>query len=413
MNENFGLFLSCLLPMVFIYIFIANKLGNSWFNPLLFNIFTAGIGLGVALFLYVLNYATFPTFCYVIISSFIYWSFLLKNFPRDIRPPKVMHQLSKKYESPVFWFMFWYSIISTLFSYYMFGIPLLNSINSDDITRLDTYVNSGGFGIILRLSDFPKMLCLFYGLGKYFKKVYSFKKMLILFSPFIIFGILSGSRSSFLIYLFAFWGYKLFYEGEEIYLKNYKKLIIPTAIISLLTFACQQSFDHYNTIYSFLERIVGCGDLYWYALPDDLWKSMSINNPIKDIFVGLLAPMRLMSSAGVDRPLGFQLTTLVYDWDLSSGPVELFPISSLAYFGYYGGIIMVIIQAILTCYFFKKFYRRSNNLIEAAFYFYGFYTCTYFVGSLRDSMGQLFNMLATYIFLKIVLTFVTFHKNRI
>lgn len=403
LQENFWLFLVCIIPTVLIYVKIANNLGHSWLNPLLFNIFTAGIGIGVATFLFVTNNASTETFIYIIISSVVYWGYVLLNFPQRIKKSFISFNISKSVERQLFYVLFLLSIVATLFSYSKFGVPLFYSMDGEDVTRLDTYTNSGGFGLILRLSDFPKIYCYFYLLNLLFEKKIYWLKFILWISPFVIFGILSASRSSFFIFIFAFWGYKLFYKGQEIKLLDHKKIIYVAIIISLLTFGLQQSTNTFGAINSFLERVVACGDLYWYSLPDDTWKQLSVKNPLADVLVGLLAPMRLMSNTAADRCLGFQLTALVYNWNLSSGPVELFPIASLVYFGYYGGIIMVIIQAYLTCFFYRMFYRTSKSLILSAFFFYGFYTCVYFVGSLRDSMGQIFNLLVNAGFLWMIL----------
>lgn len=402
LEENAWLFFICVIPVVYVYIRIANKIGNSWFNPLMFNIFTAGIGVGVAVFLYVTHNASTDTFCYVIISSIVYWTILLKYFPKKIAFSQLKIANEFAYERPLFYTLYILNIVSTLFSYSKFGIPLFNAL--DEGSRLDTYTGSGGFGVILRLADYLRIYCVFYLINLFYKKRMRIFSLILWIIPFVIFGILSGSRSSFLIYLFTFWGYKLFYLGEEIRLWDYKKLLVPALAISLLSFGIEHATNLEGAFVFFMQRVAACGDLYWYALPDNTWESLTLNNPFKDLVVGLFAPMRLMSESGTDMPIGFQLTRLVYSgFDINTGPVELFTISSLAYWGFYGGILMVVIQAFMTCVIYKIVYKRSNNLIISSFMFYSFNSCVYFVGSLRDSMGILFNMLITVIFVLFIL----------
>lgn len=403
LEEKPWLFAVCVFSVTFMYIKIANKLGQSWFNPVLFNVFTAGIGIGVATFLYFTGNTSIQSFTYVIVASLIYWGILLLKFPRSMKFLKVKIVNEQVYDKPLFVVLYVFSIFSTLLSYKLFGIPLFNSME-DGGSRLDTFTGSGGFGVILRLSTYLKVYCFFYLLNRWHSKKISLTKLFIWSLPFIIFGILSGSRSSFLIFLFAFWGYNLFYLGTEKKLRDFKILLIPALVISVLSFGIEHSTDISGAFVYLAQRVASCGDLYWYALPNDVWKQVSINAPFHDLFVGLFAPLRIMAESSADMPTGFQLTRLVYtDFDTNTGPVDLFTISSLVYFGYCGGLLMVIIQAFVTCLVYRLFFRRAQSLIISSFLFYSFYSCIYFFGSFRDSMGVLFEILINYIFVLIIL----------
>lgn len=390
LTENFALFFLCVIPSVIIYILIANRLGKSWMNPVKFNVFTAGIGIGVACFLFFMGEAPIGAFTYIIISSIIFWGILWLFYPKDSGHFRLRIKGEDYYSRNLFIIFYISNILLQLFSYSRFGIPLFN-----DNSRLATYTGSGGYGVIIRITGFLSIYLMFYIFSRYINnKGVQWGKFLLLFSPLIIFGILSGSRSSFIGFIFGFWGYKKFYKGEEILLSKYKGLLVPFVAVAVLTFGLQQSSNLLGSILSFAERVAACGDLYWYALPNDTWADVTIKTPYKDLLVSFLGPLRLMAESSADVPIGFQLTQLVNnDFDKMTGPVELFPVASLIYFGYGGGIIMVVIQAFLACFFYKVFYKKCDSLIFASLFYFAFFKCVDFLGPLRTASGQLFDIL--------------------
>ncbi len=389
-SENAIAFFVIAAIVIALYVCIANKLANSWFNPIKFNVFQAGIGIAVACFVFYIGEARKETFIYVILSSILFWGILCLLYPKKLGHFKPTIANESFYSFNLFLIIYFGNIALQLFSYYRFGIPIFN-----DDSRLSTYTGSGGLGIISRLNGFLRVYSIFYIFNRYIKKEHvDWVKLVLWLSPLILFGLFSGSRSNFLMFVFGFWGYKQFYEGEEIYLSNFKGLLIPLIVVAVLTFSFERGTNLAGGAMSFLERVVACGDLYWEAMPDDTWSDVTIKTPYKDLTVGFLGPLRILPESATDVPIGYQLTQLVYQgYDVMTGPVELFPISSLIYFGYYGGIIMVIVQALLTCFFIRLFYRKSESLIFASLLYYAFYNCIYFVGSLRNAMGQLFDIM--------------------
>lgn len=399
LTDNYILFILCVIPCTLAYVLIANRFGKSWLNPLNFNLFTAGIGIGVALFLFCMGEAVSSSFMYVIISSIIFWGILWFFFPRNTHNFKLKIKEEFLFSRKLFLSLYFGNIILQLLTYYLFGIPLFN-----DNSRLATFTGSGGFGIISRITPFLSIYSIFYLYNKYIG-AHSIKwfKLLLWLSPQIIFGVLSGSRSSFLVFIFSFWGYNKFYKDKEILLSNFKVLLIPFLIISLFTFAIEHQTNVIGGALAFLERVAACGDLYWYALPNDTWADVTVKTPFKDLLVGFLGPLRILSESQTDVPIGYQLTQLVYtDFDKMTGPVELFPVSSLVYFGFYGGIIMVIFQAFFACFFYKLFYRKSDSLIFSALLFFSFFKIVDFIGSLRNATGQLFDILLNWGFVFIL-----------
>lgn len=393
-SERYLIYIPIAFFVVGLYVLLANKLADSWLNPIKFNVLQAGIGISVACFLFVVNECRAQPFYYVILSSLLFWGLLFFFFPKKISYCTVKIKNEEIYVRPIFDFFYLGYILLTIFSYSRFGIPIFN-----DNSRLATFTNSGGFGAIMRVTGYMQIYCLFYISRKYTLGRVQWGKLFLYILPFLIFGVLSGSRSSFLILVFAFWGFNKFYAGKEILLSKYKGLIVLFLIVAIFTFSLEHSENFIGGAISFANRVVACGDLYWFSLPNDIWSDVTIKTPFKDLTVGFLGTMRLMTEAETDVPIGFQLTQLTSPgFDKMTGPVELFPVSSLIYFGYTGGIVMVVIQALLACFFYRLFYRKSNSLILSSLFYLGFYKSVDFIGSLRNASGQVFDIMLNVFF---------------
>lgn len=393
--DNVTAFYIIAIIVVLLYVLIANKLADSWLNPIKINVLQAGIGMSVACFIYILGEATRQTFWYVVFSSIIFWSILVFLFPKRIGELRMGIKNESIFSKNLFLFLYIGNILLQLITYSLFGIPLFN-----DDSRLATYTGSGGYGVILRLTGYFQVYSMFYIFHRSIKpEGVNWKKLTILLSPLVLFGLLSGSRSSFISFIFGFWGFNKFYKGKEVYLLRYKFLFVPFVLIAVLAFSLQNSSNLLGGVISFLERTLACGDLYWEAMPYDTWKDVVIKTPFSDLLVGFLGPLRIMPESATDVPIGYQLTQIVYQgYDKMTGPVELFPISSLIYFGYHGGIVMVVVQALLACAFFKLFFRKANSLILSSLLYFSFIKSIDFLGPLRSASGQLFDIMLNVLF---------------
>lgn len=381
-----------------IYIFIANRLASSWMNPLKFNILTAGIGVGVAIFLFYTGYASCNTFIYILVSSFLFWAVFIIMYSNKQRIVSINIKRERFFADRLFWILYILYISLTLFSYKQFGVPIFN-----DDSRLAVYVNSGGFGIIQRLQSVMNTYSIFYLLCLYYDHRCTRLKLLLLLFPLVIIGVLSGSRSSFLVFIFAYWGIKTFYFGDEPKLAKYKSLLIPFVAISVITFF-MQSGNFTLAITSFVERVIACGDLYWQALPDESWKSVEVKEPIRFVFMGLLGPLRILDASQMEVPIGYQLTDLTYPGlNKMTGPVALFPVGSLIFFGYVGGLFFTLIQAFLAALAYRLIYVKSNSVIICAVCYYMFVELMPWLGDASAGMGAVFNILLNLFFVTILL----------
>jgi oligosaccharide repeat unit polymerase len=303
-------------------------------------------------------------------------------------------------------------LLFTLYSYVELGIPLINELN--DKSRLDTYTGSG-------LGYISRILPIFYNYSVFylFNKLDSSKgkankiKTIIYLIPFIIAGVLSGSRSSFLSIVFIFWGYKFMYKNSEPQLSNYKWLFVLFVVISLFAFSFQSNSNIFYASYLFLERVISSGDIYWDSLPDDNWRNVVVLEPFKYTFMGFFGPLRLINTASAETPIGYQLTEIIFPTylDKSTGPVALFPIYGLVCFGYFGGIIFSIIQSIFASLLLKFTFIKSKSIIISSAFFYLFNAFLFFLGDMSAALGILLNgILSIIIFFTIVFTLIGLNK---
>ena len=394
--DNVLIYLLSLLLSIIIFYKVITKTSSSWFNPLRFQVFTFTLGFSIILFLFFTNNVSRVTFVYLLFSIAIFWiTFLIiyKNKQKDVNIVFFKEPLLAQY---LFWFSYIIYIGLTIFSYKRLGIPLIEDANEK--SRLTTYVGSG-LGFIARITPILATYSTFYIIYLIDREVFFRKRLkgILLLLPIIIFGILSGSRSSFLSIIFIFWGYRLMYTRVEPNVKDYKMLIVSFVLMSLFSFSIRGSSNFAQSSYLFFERAVSAGDLYWDSLPNENWEKVIIKNPIEYTLMGFFGPMRILDASKAEIPIGFQLTEIVFpDYiDKSTGPVALFPIFGLVCFGYIGGLVFSFIQSLIVSLLLKFTFIRSNSIIVCSLAFYLFNSYLFFLGDMSAALGVLFDTLVS------------------
>jgi len=394
--SNLRLFAICILFSLALFYFVMKKTTSSWFNPLRFNLLTFTLGFGVILFLYFTDNMSFKTFNYTILSISIFWLTFMLIFKNKQRLVTLKFKGESQFVRYLFYLSYLIYISLTLLSYKLLGIPVFN-----EDSRIATYTGSG-LGFIARILPVLQVYCLIYimSLLNASKNRGSTLRILIYFVPVIIFGVLSGSRSSFLVIIFIFWGYKTFFKKEEPKLINHKIFLIPFFLVSIYVFSLSTGGNLNLAFLAFLERIVASGDLYWEALPNEVWKDVVIRNPFEFVFMGFLGPLRILDANYAEIPIGFQLTNIIYPAieGKSTGPVALFPVFGLVCFGYYGGLVFSFLQALLVSSLLRFFYIKSNSIIVVAMAYYGFFNILALLGDISAGLGALLDVLIGYAF---------------
>ena len=394
--SNWRLFVICLIFSLLSFYLVMKKVTSSWLNPLRFNLLTFALGFSVILFLYFTDNVSFITFTYTILSISIFWLTFILVFKNKQRLVTFNFKGESKFVRYLFYLSYFIYICLTLISYKILGIPVFN-----EDSRIATYTGSG-LGFIARIIPVLQTYCLIYimSLLSVSKNRGNTLKIMVYFVPIIIFGVLSGSRSSFLILVFVFWGYSTFFKKEEPKLINYKIFLIPFFLTSIFVFSLSTGGNLNLALIAFLERVVASGDLYWEALPNEVWEDVVVRNPFEFIFMGFLGPLRILDANYAEIPIGFQLTNIIYPAIVgkSTGPVALFPVFGLVCFGYYGGLVFSFLQALLVSSILRFFYIKSNSVIVVSMAFYGFFNTLMLLGDISAGLGALLDIFISYAF---------------
>ena len=223
--------------------------------------------------------------------------------------------------------------------------------------------------------------------------------------PIVAIGVLSGSRTSFILIVFAYWGYYSFYLDKEINIYKHKILIVLSCAVVFLSFIIGANGDIELGLISLVYRVVASGDIYWMSLPNDIWKDVLIVDPFIYQLKGLLGPLRLISIDGFSNPIGYQVNSLVNPTliDPKTGPVGVFSVVGLISFGMIGGIIFSLVQAILAAYACRFSYIKSKSLIVSSIFFTIFFSSIMLFLDLSYGLGALLNALFGVLYLSVII----------
>lgn len=390
--SDYGEIIPCLIVALIIVVILMNRLCSSFLNPAVFSIFTASIGLCVVVFLYITGNTSAYLFYHVIFTSLIFWSLLWFFFPKRTRRSNVTIKGEMAIRPSLFRVVYILYILLNVITYIRLGIPLFN-----EDSRLTTYTDSG-LGVFERVFPVLRAYILFYIFWRFDTRRINWKGLLFLLAPIIVIGVLGGSRSSFIEIIFAFWGYKTLFANNEPKLWNYRLLIVPFLVISVITFSLQNSSNYTQGLISLGERAIASGDWYWQTMPDNLWRDLSVKTPVKDNLLGFLGPLRIISPSECDEGIGFQISHLANGSDTMTGPVPLFTMSGLIYFGELGGYIFTILQAIILISLCRLFFKRSDSLIVSTLCYVGYKNSLAFLTSIDIASGFLFDAVFDIIF---------------
>jgi hypothetical protein len=294
-------------------------------------------------------------------------------------------------------------------TYIVLGIPIFLD------SRLDTYTGSG-LGVLGRMMPFLKIYCIFYSfyLWENSSKL-SLERHFIIFVLliFIITGVLSGSRSSFFIFMYVYWGYCYFFLRNTTRIGKYYKIFLLGIFLSLITFSIQSgSKDILSSFKPLTERVIASGDAYFEALPKDIWKQVQTGPWYKHLFYGLLGPTRLMGGFHYE-PLGFKLTGLIYPTmgGISTGPLSLPALLGFIYFGWGGLLFSAILGFLISFSIFHLPSLMPKGIISSVVSFYIFLQFITFIVDPCLGMGYLFDTILNITFLVLLILLIQLIYN--
>ena len=389
---------------------IAKRYTRSWIDPLRILVFFVSFANVIPLFLFFIKEIPIYLFFYFICSETLFWlGFVVFASKKIVLSTKKLIN-EKKISALLYFFFYTFYVSSTLFSYLNFGIPIFAE------SRLTTLQGSGGFGIISRLNAFFVIYLSIYSYYQLDKK----KSCLYRFFPIIVFvtiaafGILSGSRSSFLTFVFAYFGYQYFYKGI---LPNVKKVIkyaplVVGGALAVLLITNPGSLE--SAFINLGYRFIASGDVYWMAYPNETINSIHMGDSFSYLFSGILGPLRLIDNMKISPPVGAQLTWIVNPilQGIMVGPNARPPVLGYVLFGWFGLPYSFIIGLFTSFLLFKIPAFFPRGLISTAFVLYIYLNAQTFVGDPPLGTTYLFDILLNFFFLLLTIILFSFIEGK-
>ena len=272
-------------------------------------------------------------------------------------------------------------IISHLATYIFLGVPLFIP------SRLDLFLGSGPLSILQRFNQITPIIVVFLGthLTLFSKK--NTIKIWVYFSivAVIIFSFLSGSKSTFLVIVFALfyywlWSLKLGYSLNDLtilkQLKKHRKKIKIYQLICFIAAFCSALAvlsitrgEGVNLLLSLFRSLVNRGDIYMYAYPNEVLERIEQVNPFLAIFKGPLGQLGIVDKENLPTALGLQLYRYFYDVNIRMGPNPRHNVFGLLYFDYYSSIIYSFLLGVILGFARNKlYYLLPSTIISGLFY---------------------------------------------
>lgn len=332
-------------------------------DPMVFNLFTAGTANAVVIFLYATRQITFEKFAYMELVQLVFWiAFYISS--RKIF--KIKRRITRRkwggFDSFFFKICFTVFFLTQIIYFVINGIPIFN----DNRFAQNIDNSSGILGLLTRASSCVNMMLLIYVihllLYKRSKKGYIASWLIILFS------LLSGSKSFILSFVFAFFYYSVYYNRKIPRLKKkYAVLIALTPLIVILLSG--MATDGLGSIVFLLYRFMANGDMYWYALPNDVIDNANFNcDGIVNITYFLWGPFRHVLGFEVDSLTMQTVGSLVFALVRGSlpdggAPNSPFSITLWVFYRWFS-LIVVIPLAYLHSFLCYKFQNRRVTLVN-------------------------------------------------
>lgn len=357
--DNIGLYLLTLLLSFALYFILYHKIYVSIFDPVIFQTIGSMFGFSVVFFLAFLgeiNY--FYLVSYIITQSafFIgFFSFNQKKVFRENTPLVRMENEMLLLES-CFLILSTSHIMIQLLSYKIVGVPLFAA------ERLDIYASGGGIGILGRFISTMSYSAIFLAFSILnFSKKKSMRFCAVLYGfIYIIFSLLSGSRAGFLPIFIIYFLFCVIVKKKYISSKKevgaiFILLLLGGGLMSLKADSLESAFEE------LIVRIIGYGDIYWTAYPNNVIKCVDTTRPFQTLFTDVLGTYRVVPWENLPIPLGRQLYNYMY-WDANMGGNARHNVFALAYMGFGFSIIYSYLLGLLLGVIRSKLFFKMRNI---------------------------------------------------
>ena len=343
--------ISLIVCSLFSFIIFRKKI-RSIIDPMLTAVIGWTFANTIAVFLIFCEVVSYQLSLYFFIATLIFagtFYYIAPNKTKSfIKGEKVIEQ---EYNHFLFTILFTIYISSTLYSFSLNGIPILNesrfAINIDN--------SSGILGLLGRLKTACSTFCIMYTFflmdnGKKYKGI-------VLFVIILLFSLLSGSKGFVLQFCHTYFFYKVLYEGKNPKIKRkYIGVILATPILVISIAGYADSGVDSVIFYAY--RVLAYGDIYWEALPNDVINEVTFDNPLLNMTYMLWGPFKHIVGINVPDSLMTTGGTLIYEkvnFYLPENGAPNSPLAIMSWIYYkWNGLFLVLIIAIAAARLYKN-----------------------------------------------------------
>lgn len=354
--QNIGLFIGILLMLSILYIPLFKKLCSNVLDPICLTLVSSIFANVIPILLTILGYISYPIFIYIIICECLFFLGFWNVGRYKFSYGKV-YNISITYERGGYDCYLLFSIVtvlSNLITYVKFGIPLFNE------SRFTTYTDSGGWGILGKISDITNWYIVIYSFYLLYKKQHAVLSYIMLFLV-IAFSFLGGAKSFILLILNGFFVFYYIFLGRKYDFWKHKRILFFVAITPIATLFFLKRGSLGELLSNYVWRWVANGDVYWMAFPYNMVDDVTIKHPFVYLFSRILASFRLLPYNLVDNVIGNQLQSIVMPFmeGEAGGPNTRVPVLCWCLFKQSGLILAYLIG--LSCSLILKFAAKFKK----------------------------------------------------
>lgn len=364
--DNIQLYIAIFLCTILLYWVLFHNLINSILDPFFMSLFSSAAGFSVVWLLYLTNTISVFYFYQYLITQILFWiGFFLLSKKNCIVKSKAFSSchIRNSLLIPKRYYRF-YVIISLiyillqLYTYKIVGIPLFKEY------RLAAVGIGGGFGIINRFIGLFSLIVFYFTCLFFYTPYRSFAKLIL--SCIIIFGLLSGSRSSLLgifMNLFLFYVINRDIFATKLYRYNSKaRILFIAGAIGAVGVLLVTSESFAETFEKLFFRIVSSGDVYYMAYCNDIIEQLSKADWWVALTGDLFRTLRLIPEEKALPGMGFELFNIVNGvTDALGGPNPRHNVFGYVHFGLIGGAVYSLGCGMLLGYLRTKIFVQIHT----------------------------------------------------
>lgn len=378
--DNISLFFIILLLSIFLHYFIfrpqIKSILDPYFLPVISSVFSFTV---VFLLFFTSSISNYLLLSFILTQgTFFIGLYTFKAKRKELIIDKKDSNYNKHKGILAFYFFSIIYISSQFIIFSIKGVPLFME------SRLQTFSNGGGSGILGRIADVTSIFSLyaFFLVIKVDKfRISEIPKYLILLIIFVTF-FLSGSKSSFLTVFSVFWCYILFNQVKggdymsylRLIKKNIKLIVISSLIVVFFIINIQSLNSNDNLLNPFLAlslRFVHSGDIFWYAYPNNIYLQIPNNQFFAALFNDTLGLLRLQSWDSLPEAIGITFKNIHHPSDVPEGPNARHNVFGLIYYGFWGAIVFSFFLGLTLSFIRNKLYHLvSGNYFGGAIFTY-------------------------------------------